>query len=313
MPARSIVLTRLRIVFGVCLIALVIFFADGRAIYQHLTNLYPLWLVIAGLCICISSLLGAFNLYMLLPGTRPPWSAFLPIYWSGWSLNLIMPGQIGDIAGIAALLRRHDMDWHTSIGKSLVDKFNSLMVTIIFGLAGIHAIDYFPGVSQMEALLAALASFIALGILIRYAKHAKRMTFLTRTREFISNTGCVIFHTLRYNPARTLLNLGLTFIKLGLTGISYWCLFEAQNIVDLDILSVIFLASASSLIAYIPISFSGIGTVEIAGVYLFQGLGIGTAAIVTTYLVLRCIVMLIAWLPTGIWWLFTQPAKQPFR
>jgi len=66
MPARSIVLNRLRIVFGICLIALVISFADGRAIYQHLTSLNPLWLIIAGLCICISSLLGAFNLFMLL-------------------------------------------------------------------------------------------------------------------------------------------------------------------------------------------------------------------------------------------------------
>ena len=314
MLTRSVRLIHLRIVFGLCLITAVIYFANVRTIYEHLADLAPAWLIVAVLCIIISSLVGAFNVYILIPKTDISWTAFLPIYWSAWSLNLVVPGQIGDIAGIAVLLRKYNIDWHTSIGKSLVDKFNSLFVSLLFGLAGILAIGIFPKVSKMDILLTVAVCLILLGLLASYAKHVtKNRNSLDRIRGFMLVTVGVIFETVRKNPVLTSLNLGLTFIKLGLTGFSYWCIFRAQHVIDLDILSVIFLASTSSLIAYIPISFNGIGTVEITGVYLFSEIGINTAAIITTYLVLRCTVLLIAWMPTSIWWSVTQHAKKPLR
>ena len=58
------------------------------------------------------------------------------------------------------------------------------------------------------------------------------------------------------------------------------------------------LVTVSLLVAYIPVSFNGLGTVEITGILLFSLLGLGEELVLSSYLVLRATVMLIAWMPS---------------
>jgi hypothetical protein len=59
------------------------------------------------------------------------------------------------------------------------------------------------------------------------------------------------------------------------------------------------------LVAYLPVSFNGIGTVELAGVALFGTVGVPAAAVFSGYMALRAMVLVIAWVPAGLFLLHT--------
>ena len=61
------------------------------------------------------------------------------------------------------------------------------------------------------------------------------------------------------------------------------------------------LVSACALVAYVPVSFNGIGTVEMAGVFVFGHLGIPGAGVLAAILCLRLIVIALAWIPASLW------------
>jgi hypothetical protein len=108
--------------------------------------------------------------------------------------------------------------------------------------------------------------------------------------------------TVRQAPARVLLNIGLTVLKVVVTGIAYWAMFNALGETDLTVLRVVVLATSAGLIAYLPISINGLGTVEAAGIFLFGQAGIGATTVISAYIGLRVLVLGIAWVPTLGWW-----------
>jgi uncharacterized membrane protein YbhN (UPF0104 family) len=86
-----------------------------------------------------------------------------------------------------------------------------------------------------------------------------------------------------------------------LTGGAYWMAFSALGEKGHAFWAVTSLAMAAGLVAYLPISLNGIGTVEASGVAVFGILGIPPATVLAAYLVLRLLVFAVAWIPTAIW------------
>jgi uncharacterized membrane protein YbhN (UPF0104 family) len=146
--------------------------------------------------------------------------------------------------------------------------------------------------------------FIPLGGLLLYFFRPKLYSFFSPNikgiRGLIGQTFREAKTTVQLHLARVFTNIILTIIKVLLIGVAYWCMFRGLG-GDVNLLEVVFLVPASALIAYLPISFNGIGTVEITAVYLFNKIGLSTTTILASYLVLRIIVLLIAWIPAGIW------------
>jgi hypothetical protein len=108
--------------------------------------------------------------------------------------------------------------------------------------------------------------------------------------------------TVRQAPARVLLNVGLTVAKVVVTGIAYWAMFNALGETDLSVFRVVVLATSAGLIAYLPISINGLGTVEAAGIFLFGQASISATTVISAYIGLRILVLGIAWVPTLGWW-----------
>jgi uncharacterized membrane protein YbhN (UPF0104 family) len=113
-------------------------------------------------------------------------------------------------------------------------------------------------------------------------------------------TSAEVARTLLGRPRILLLNLLLSLVKIGLTGISYWLVLGGLIAAAPPLMNVTIAAISSGLVAYLPLSANGIGTVEMAGTGLFGEIGVSLAVVLSMYVLLRLVNILLAWVPAAL-------------
>lgn len=302
----------LRVAFGLGLLCVLIVYVDPGKVATAVVSVDLGWLTVVALFLTFATLLGAANLNLMISrgGELPLWR-FLPIYWTSWAFSLVVPGQVGDMLSLPILLKRHGLKWSSSLGRALVDKLMSLLVMAVLGLIGVsvylEASWRWPELLLWGALGAAL---LVLGLVLIMRHQSDDNSLFSRLKRGFVNTLLEALRTVRLNPGRVVVNFVLTWIKVGLTGIAFWAMFRALGSDSADLLDVLPLMAASALIAYLPISFNGLGTVELAGIILFSTLGLDEPVIVSAYVMLRGLNMILAWAPASLWLLVSRRDTQ---
>ncbi|OGI42056.1 MAG: hypothetical protein A2150_00150 [Candidatus Muproteobacteria bacterium RBG_16_64_11] len=247
------------------------------------------------------TMLGAINLYLFLrlSSRAPRFSEFLPIYWTAWAIGLVVPGQVGDMASVTALLHRRGHSWQAVLARSLLDKLISFIVMILVAVFAL--LPFVRGLSWQREWLIALMVVVPLTALFVYLLTQIKAARLSRWADKVSGIFSELTAILKKAPGYVLLNVLLTLLKTFMMGAAYWAIFRAIGVVEIDILSTVPLVAASALVAYIPVSFNGLGTVEAMGLMLFASLGIAAPVVLAAYLALRLLVLALAWLPAGVW------------
>lgn len=291
---------------GLGLFGLLIWHYDPRLILEKIGTMSWQWVLLAGICILGVGIIGAINVFLLVARDHKlTLTDFLPLYWASWAVGLIVPGQIGDLASIGYLLRRHSLSLSKVLGRAVLDKAISLIVMFGFVIVGLLVFVKGLNVAQNWLLGFVVLFLLGGGTVYLLMKSRWRHVFdvgnpglggaFTRIlREFVQ--------TVRHAPSRVLLNIVLTVAKVIVTGIAYWAMFNALGETELAVLRVVVLATSAGLIAYLPISINGLGTVEAAGIFLFGQAGIGATTVISAYIGLRILVLGIAWVPTLGWW-----------
>jgi uncharacterized membrane protein YbhN (UPF0104 family) len=299
----------LRVVIGLSLIVgVTIYIYDSADVKAQFVKLNLVWLGIAAVSIVLSTLIGAFNVYLLAHQRNVlSLSRFIPLYWIAWAIGLIIPGQIGDLAALSAMLKKKGVDLHASLGRLLLDKIISLLVISLFALWGIATVFPFDTILFTPSYLL-LVALVIIGLVIAAWKKIKHYLHasLPQAMQFLSNVGLEFNLIFKGSLARVLLNLVITVVKIMITGFAYWCAFAGFGYAPSDFIQLVGLVSVSSIVAYLPISVNGIGTAEITGIVLFSKIGIPDATILSVYLTLRVTVLVLAWLPTGLLLLFMR-------
>ena len=77
-----------------------------------------------------------------------------------------------------------------------------------------------------------------------------------------------------------------TFVKLATTGLSHWLSFRAIG-AELDFGIVITVAVLAGLVAYVPVAFNGLGTVEFTAMTLYRVSNVPDYQVLATYVILR--------------------------
>lgn len=303
-----------RVFFGVVLLGALFYYVNPVSVLPFLKQIQPIWILATSGVIVLATLLGAANLYLLFGDNgNLKFGEFLPLYWTSWAVGLVVPGQVGDLASITTLLHRRGHVWQVVLSRSLLDKLISSVVLLGIALIGIAkwmAVD----VLAWFFLALLLSGIAAVYFVIQFRelwKHSTRL--VARALRFLDAQVQQVWEFCYRFPQRVAINMVLTMVKTGLIGMSYWTVFRALGYADIPLLQVIPLVAASSLVAYLPVSFNGIGTVEVAGLILFSSLKIADSAVLTAYLLLRVNVMLLAWLPAGFWCLRPKAADRSFR
>ena len=87
------------------------------------------------------------------------------MYWVGWAFSMIVPGQVGDMMSLPALLRRYGYALHTSLGRILLDKLISFAVIIALALWGLPPL---LGMMQLDKGIAIVMVVIAVIIAVMF-------------------------------------------------------------------------------------------------------------------------------------------------
>jgi uncharacterized membrane protein YbhN (UPF0104 family) len=297
---RKTVLRALLSASGLLLFALLVYLADPRSVVAALSLADPVWLAAMLLALVAAAVIGAINSYMMIraPGPELGFRSYLGAYWCAWALGQVVPGQIGDLVGISLYLRRRGLALPTAIGRLGVDKMISLFCTLAF--SGGLILIYDSPVARFAGLL---GIGLAAVLLVAY--------MLSRPWNGAAESGVGLWgHLLSAmreaqivianKPGVVLLNTLLTVLKLLVIGVCYWTALRALNASPGGIVKVAITANSAGLIAYVPLSANGLGTVEAGGVYLFGLSGLAAPVVIASYLVLRVANLTLAWIGTAL-------------
>jgi uncharacterized membrane protein YbhN (UPF0104 family) len=304
LPPREVIgrLRWLRLGIGLVILVGLIVYLTPRALLAQLKAVEAAWLLAAAVAIVVATLVGSYALYLLISRDRSlHYRRFLRAYWTAWSVGLVVPGQIGDLAMLTVLMQRRGLHWPISLGRSVLDKLISLAVLCSFAAWGL--ITSLPAVSVTPTQIivgAAVVGLVGLAtwLVVRLAGGGQQIG--NRPLDAVRSTAMEIANSVLEHPGRTTLNLALTVLKFGFIVLAYWCAFRALGQDQLEYLRALPLVAVSALVAYIPISFNGLGTVEFAGIWLFGAVGIAQTTVLSAYLLLRVMVLTLAWLPLSV-------------
>ncbi len=246
--------------------------------------------VLVILCLIILFLMGAFNVWFILNAIHPlGFLPFLRAYAYSWAASLILPGQAGD-ATIIFFMKRYGVPLGLTGTSYLVDKFMTLLVFSIISWYG--CARFLPQLEGLWFLLffGTLISIPALFFVIRRlrVKATWWISLQKRIDALMEDIG-----RLRKKSYVLFFNFFLTILKWLLVSftfnVAFWCFNTRVGWPDIALIPIL-----STLVGYIPISISGIGTVEFSATYLFGKVGISGSIVLSVYLFMRSLQYLLA-------------------
>jgi len=284
---------------GLGLLAGMIAWAGPIALWDRLRMIDLTCLVGAVAAIVAGTILSAINSYLICGASQVMgFGEYLYAFWVAWAIGLVIPGQIGDMLTLTQVLRRRGMSLSHSVARTTVDKVVSLLCTLMVA-SQIFRLGRATALRSLSAgaiiLLAGMAAFAALSL---WGLH--RMGRLGNKNRWIVGAvaaAAEVVRTVITRPRLLAVNFVLSLLKIGFTGVSYWLVIRGLRIVVPSLQNVTIAAVSSGLVAYLPLSANGLGTVEMAGAGLFGELGIGLDIVLSMYLVLRLINIVLAWVP----------------
>ena len=286
---------------GLALLLVALYQIGGRSVFEELRRIDPAAIVGAAFVIAVSTVLGAWNAHRIAELHRVmSLREFLPVFWRSWAVGISLPSQVADVPTTLWQLKGREVDLAFLGGRLVADKLVSLGMTLVVAAFVPWAIDR-DGLWISAVLLAGLAigSAVAFAAARRYSMPtAQPGRWWSRAIPVLAATQV---------PARLAMgNATISLAKLAVTGLAYWMVFTSIQPQSPGYLVISILSLSAGLVAYLPISFNGLGTVEISAITMFDSAGLGSAVVLSGYLVLRVIALAVAWLPTLLWGAFSR-------
>ena len=287
---------RILAVVGIGILAAVLYWAGSDAVLAALSRLSPPAIAVAVVAIVVSTLLGAWNCYRIaeLRATLS-FRSFLPVFWRSWAVGITLPGQVADFLTTLWQLKGRSTDLNFVAGRLIVDK----AITLVLMLALLSLVPLAIGAGQpllsllvLAALGAAVAALVALLAWCR--RHPDP---LARLR--LGNRALRILEGTAVPRDLALGNAIVTSVKLLASGSAYWAVLTSITPHAPSFGATTILSQTAGLVAYVPISFNGLGTVEISAVAMFGAVGVEAPAVLSAYIALRLITLAAAWLPAA--------------
>jgi hypothetical protein len=264
-------LLALQVAVAALLVAGLLRFVDWRSLVQEAAAVHPAAVAGAAAALVAILLVGAFDLWVLLGGLAPlSYPATLRIYAIGWSSFLALPGSAGDAVQIL-LFRQADVEYRQGTAVTVGGWW--LFRT------GIR--------SGLLALLGAGAAVLAAAVYALARRSGRPLA-----RRAVGLLDAALGHARRH-PGRIAANVAGTAVKALLTAVSAWALLRGLG-VGVPLGAVLVVHHAAALVAYLPVAFNGIGTVELAAVGLYGALGVAPREVLALYLLLRGLILVLA-------------------
>lgn len=236
-------------------------------------------------------LLGALNIRtMLAPLAKIPYTTVLAAYSNANMAALIMPGQVGDLV-IVKFFKEMNIPLTQGVTLFATDKLVTLGWYVAFALYGLHlagsglALDL-ANIDLSSYLIPALAIIALFGLTL--ALFFREPFHLVPKR--VRNWFALARSYLSIARKAILLNVLITLARIMVMGGAYWVTIRAYGPAPTFLQALCF-AIAAGLVAYIPLSFNGLGTVEAALISLYSTINIASAPVLSAALSMRLLLI----------------------
>jgi glycosyltransferase 2 family protein len=307
----------LRILVAVVLTAIVLYAANASDVVRATVNANVLWLSAAVALVLIDRSLMAMRwidlLVALTPGSRPPFSRVLRIFFVSSFVSNFVPSVAADMYRAYALARC-DVHLAESTASVLMDRVLGVLSMVIVGAC---ALPFAPDLGVARGLTVALfIAFVACaaagGVVFSeragaaFLRLINLLPFNAVRRAAESLTAAVRRYARHHGAlARVLLmSIAVQVIRV----IQAWCLGEALGL-QLPLLIYFAAIPVILLIMQVPVTINGLGTTQVAFVTLL-GAGGADAARATALSLLFLALGLIGTLPGGIIYAFGDHSER---
>jgi hypothetical protein len=278
--SRRYVLSAAQLFITLSLLFALIFLFDWTRIGETLAFVRFDFLVGVIVCLVVIVILGALNIWVLLNGvSRVSFRTTLNVYLLSWCSFLLLPGSAGDAVQLV-LFKQAEIPYRESGTVYLTDKIVSLGAAMAVGIVG--GLIYFRPFLRLWVLLG-ITTLLSLIVTAGY-KLGQRSgnVWMSRVLSFVGAP----LTCYRNHSNRVRINVLGTLIKFIMTGLSHWLAFRAVG-AEVGFGVVFTVAVLAGLVAYLPIAFNGLGTVELAAVTLYGIHNVPAHQVLATYVILR--------------------------
>jgi uncharacterized membrane protein YbhN (UPF0104 family) len=281
-------------VAGAAVIAGLLYWAGSDAVVAALQRCRPMDVAATGLIVALATVLGAWNCHRIAELDRTvSFPEFLPLFWRSWAVGITMPGQVADFLATLWQLHGRAKDLNFVAGRLLADK----AVTLSLTLALLALLPFVLGPGRFHVGGLEVGAIVGVAIVVICALGYVLRRSALRARVWRSRAIAPIAAGLRVPFKLLVANTLVTCAKLLLSGLAYWTILRAVSPDTPDLLTSTVISQTAGLVAYLPISFNGLGTVELSAIALFGACGMDRASILSAYLILRATTMAAAWTP----------------
>jgi len=277
---RRYVLLSAQLLITLSLLFALIFFFDWNRIWETLASVRVNFLFGTVVCLVAILMVGAIDIWILLNGvTEMSFKATLRVYLLSWCTFLLLPGSAGDAVQLF-LLKEAGVPYRDSGAVYITDKLITLAMAIVVAVTG--GLIYFRPFFQpwIPLGMAALVGLIVTGAY--KLGQRSRNVWILRVLSFAGAP--VLFY--KNHASRVRMNVLGTLTKLVITALSHWLAFRAIG-AEVSFGVVFTVAVLAGLVAYVPVAFNGLGTVELAAVTLYGVYNVPAHQVLATYLTLR--------------------------
>jgi len=292
---------------GLGVLAAALYWVGIDVVLAALTHVSTAAVATAILAIVIGTLLGAWNCYRIAElRTTLSFRGFLPVFWRSWAVGITLPGQVGDLVTTLWQLKgRANLEFVA--GRLIADK----VITLLLTLALLAFVPQAIGAARPETsaliLLALVAGTAAVVCCVAWFRRHPQMIDGSR----FGKRSLSVLEATAIPPGLAIGNALVTCGKVLASGCAYWAVLKAVAPHAPGFGPITVISQTAGLIAYVPISFNGLGTVELSAVALFGAAGVEAAAVMSTYVALRLITMATAWVPVIAFTLIMSPTTDP--
>lgn len=266
------VTTYLRLLFSIIMITAFIYIADLEKIIGYLRSLGLFSIILIFMSILLSVIVSGIKWHALLPINRISIIKTIRIFNTGLFFNNFLPSSIGGDGMRIYLVNKEGIRKSTSASSVILDRlFASLTLAGLGFFSSIFASNFNILAFLMFSILFLLVGLIITLILTGWVPSFinkkeskikdKLLAFIEAAKEIKSNKGAIIKN----------LFLGAIFqvlVALVIGAIFYGLGFNIPGFIDL-----IYISTATSVLAMIPLGLNGYGLREGAYIYLLQEYG----------------------------------------
>ncbi len=255
------------------LVLFLIFYKMG---FDHLWNILTTthigYFTLAYLTFIISVFIAAVNVYLLLlPLKKIEIKSFARYFLLSRVTSLILPGRLGEFS-ITYFLDKENINLGRGIAAVLTDKITTIGCSLIIGLIAFYTI--LGGENILTILMygaAALALFCI--ILIPQVRRFIKKWVLRKYAHHFEGFTVTLFSYVREHKKLTLINLGITLIRILIIAVSAKFMFLALR-TDVPLLTLILIGGIETLSTFVPLTVNGLGIKQAVGIYVFTAAGI---------------------------------------